>query len=67
MNEMISTERPDWQAIMAYVTSIYRHFEVDSRGQWQCSWLFTAVSAYKAWSFQCFLIRCASLVNLQVY
>jgi len=32
MNEMISTERPDWQAVMAYVTNIYRHFEVDSRG-----------------------------------
>ncbi|KAI1293798.1 Cytospin-A [Halotydeus destructor] len=27
VNEMISQERPDWNSIMAYVTSIYKHFE----------------------------------------
>lgn len=27
-NDMIAMERPDWQAIMAYVTSIYKHFEL---------------------------------------
>uniref|UniRef100_T1JAF1 Calponin-homology (CH) domain-containing protein n=1 Tax=Strigamia maritima TaxID=126957 RepID=T1JAF1_STRMM len=27
INEMITTERPDWQAIMTYVTAIYKHFE----------------------------------------
>jgi hypothetical protein len=30
MNEMVATERPDWQAVMTYVTNIYKHFEVDS-------------------------------------
>ena len=29
MNEMVATERPDWQAVMTYVTNIYKHFEVD--------------------------------------
>jgi len=28
---MVSIERPDWQAVMSYVTSIYKHFEVDSK------------------------------------
>lgn len=27
INELISQERPDWQSIMTYVTSIYKHFE----------------------------------------
>ncbi|XP_013786548.1 cytospin-A-like [Limulus polyphemus] len=27
LNELISLERPDWQSIMAYVTSLYKHFE----------------------------------------
>lgn len=27
INDLISQERPDWQSIMAYVTSIYKHFE----------------------------------------
>ena len=27
LNELISQERPDWHKIMAYVTSIYTHFE----------------------------------------
>lgn len=27
VNELICLERPDWQSIMAYVTSIYKHFE----------------------------------------
>ncbi|XP_064460361.1 cytospin-A-like isoform X2 [Ornithodoros turicata] len=27
VNELIALERPDWQSIMAYVTSIYKHFE----------------------------------------
>jgi hypothetical protein len=31
INEMISQERPDWNCIMAYVTSIYRHFEKSTR------------------------------------
>ncbi|XP_076330743.1 cytospin-A-like [Tachypleus tridentatus] len=26
-NELISLERPDWQSIMTYVTSLYKHFE----------------------------------------
>jgi hypothetical protein len=25
MNEMVATERPDWQAVMTYVTNIYKH------------------------------------------
>ncbi|CAG5128624.1 unnamed protein product [Candidula unifasciata] len=29
INDMVSMERPDWQAVMNYVTAIYRHFEVD--------------------------------------
>ena len=31
INDMVSIERPDWQAVMTYVTSIYKHFEVDSK------------------------------------
>ncbi|XP_025092993.1 cytospin-A-like isoform X6 [Pomacea canaliculata] len=31
LNEMVAMERPDWQAVMAYVTNIYKHFEVDSK------------------------------------
>ncbi|CAN7986278.1 unnamed protein product [Ixodes hexagonus] len=27
VSELIALERPDWQSIMAYVTSIYKHFE----------------------------------------
>ena len=27
LNEMLAQERPDWHKIMAYVTSIYTHFE----------------------------------------
>ncbi|XP_060699821.1 cytospin-A isoform X1 [Hemiscyllium ocellatum] len=27
INEMVSTERPDWQSLMQYVTSIYKYFE----------------------------------------
>lgn len=27
LNDMISMERPDWQAVMTYVTALYRHFE----------------------------------------
>jgi len=26
-NDMVSQDRPDWQQVLAYVTSIYRHFE----------------------------------------
>ncbi|KAH9525799.1 Cytospin-A [Bulinus truncatus] len=29
INDMVSMERPDWQAVMNYVTAIYKHFEVD--------------------------------------
>ncbi|KAM4706845.1 cytospin-A isoform 2-T2 [Discoglossus pictus] len=27
INEMVRTERPDWQSLMVYVTSIYKYFE----------------------------------------
>ncbi|XP_043924759.1 cytospin-A [Protopterus annectens] len=27
INEMVRTERPDWQSVMFYVTSIYKYFE----------------------------------------
>uniref|UniRef100_A0A673WZN8 Cytospin-A n=1 Tax=Salmo trutta TaxID=8032 RepID=A0A673WZN8_SALTR len=27
LNEMASTERPDWQSVMTYVTAIYKYFE----------------------------------------
>jgi hypothetical protein len=27
INDFITEERPDWQAIMGYVTAIYKHFE----------------------------------------
>lgn len=27
INEMVHTERPDWQSVMTYVTSIYKYFE----------------------------------------
>ncbi|XP_067936762.1 cytospin-A-like [Watersipora subatra] len=29
VDEMVSIERPDWQTVMSYVTSIYEHFEAD--------------------------------------
>ncbi|XP_046347446.1 cytospin-A-like isoform X1 [Haliotis rufescens] len=31
INDMVAMERPDWQAIMSYVTNIYRHFELDGK------------------------------------
>ncbi|KAK3083835.1 hypothetical protein FSP39_003886 [Pinctada imbricata] len=31
INDMVAMERPDWQAVMAYVTSIYKYFEIDSK------------------------------------
>ena len=31
INDMVAIERPDWQAVMAYVTSIYKHFELDQK------------------------------------
>lgn len=31
LNDMVAMERPDWQAVMTYVTSIYKHFEVDAK------------------------------------
>lgn len=27
IGEMCQLERPDWQQVMTYVTSIYKHFE----------------------------------------
>uniref|UniRef100_A0A3Q3E0U0 Cytospin-A n=1 Tax=Labrus bergylta TaxID=56723 RepID=A0A3Q3E0U0_9LABR len=27
LNEMVHTERPDWQSVMTYVTAIYKYFE----------------------------------------
>lgn len=30
LNDIVATERPDWQAVMNYVTAIYKHFEVDN-------------------------------------
>ncbi|ELT90584.1 hypothetical protein CAPTEDRAFT_171376 [Capitella teleta] len=29
LSDMVAMERPDWQAVMHYITSIYKHFEVD--------------------------------------
>ncbi|XP_029653050.1 cytospin-A isoform X1 [Octopus sinensis] len=31
INDMVAMERPDWQAVIAYVTAIYKHFEVDGK------------------------------------
>lgn len=28
INDMCQEERPDWQCVMAYVTAIYKHFEL---------------------------------------
>ncbi|THD17980.1 Cytospin-A [Fasciola hepatica] len=30
LHDMLNMERPDWNTVMSYITSIYRHFEVDS-------------------------------------
>ncbi|RXM95137.1 Cytospin-A [Acipenser ruthenus] len=27
INEMVRTERPDWQSVMTYLTAIYKYFE----------------------------------------
>jgi len=29
-NDMVAMERPDWQAVMCFITNIYKHFEVDA-------------------------------------
>ncbi|VDP85553.1 unnamed protein product [Echinostoma caproni] len=29
LHDMLNAERPDWNTVMSYVTSIYRHFEVE--------------------------------------
>lgn len=31
ISDMVAMERPDWQAVFSYVTSIYKHFEVDNK------------------------------------
>ncbi|XP_050411238.1 cytospin-A isoform X2 [Patella vulgata] len=31
INDMVAMERPDWQAVMCYVTAIYKHFEMDTK------------------------------------
>ena len=31
VNDMVAMERPDWQAVMSYITSIYKHFELDMK------------------------------------
>ena len=28
---MVAIERPDWQAVMTYVTNIYKHYEIDCK------------------------------------
>ena len=30
LSDMVAMERPDWQAVMHYIVSIYKHFEVDA-------------------------------------
>ncbi|THD20165.1 Cytospin-A [Fasciola hepatica] len=30
LHDMLNMERPDWNTVMSYITSIYRHFEVGS-------------------------------------
>nr|CAH8872462.1 unnamed protein product [Trichobilharzia regenti] len=30
LQDMLTTERPDWSSIMTYITSIYRHYEVEA-------------------------------------
>lgn len=39
INEMVHTERPDWQSVMTYVTAIYKYFE---------TWLLTSASPLPA-------------------
>ncbi|KAL5016371.1 hypothetical protein ScPMuIL_005960 [Solemya velum] len=31
ISDMVAMERPDWQAVMSYVTAIYKHFEFDPK------------------------------------
>ena len=31
ISDMVAMERPDWPAVFSYVTSIYKHFEVDCK------------------------------------
>ncbi len=31
VNDMVAMERPDWQAVMSYITSVYKHFELDAK------------------------------------
>lgn len=35
INEMVRTERPDWQNVMLYVTAIYKYFETWTLIIWQ--------------------------------
>lgn len=35
---MCQEERPDWQCVMAYVTAIYKHFEVWTKMKTMKDW-----------------------------
>ena len=28
IEELASSDRPDWQSVMTYITAIYKHFEI---------------------------------------
>ncbi|CAH8674378.1 unnamed protein product [Schistosoma rodhaini] len=30
LQDMLTTERPDWNSVMTYITSVYRHYEVEA-------------------------------------
>lgn len=31
MTNMLAVEQPDWQEVMSYVATIYKHFQVDGK------------------------------------
>lgn len=44
INEMVRTERPDWQNVMLYVTAIYKYFETWNPNNSTDSWSRTDIS-----------------------
>jgi len=35
---MLAVEQPDWQEVMSYITTIYKHFEVDGKVDATTAW-----------------------------
>lgn len=55
---MAAMERPDWQSVMSYVTSIYKHFEIDAKSWQMSSWRFSVDVCYFSFTLDvCSIVR----------